>query len=84
MIPTDADSYDKYTFLHAASHKAGALTFSSSLNYAYQKNNFATTGQGLSMLNSLYQTPRDISIIGLEDQNDPFNTWDIIIPSTEL
>ena len=50
------------------------MTFSSSLNYAYQKNNFATTGQGLSMLNSLYQTPRDISIIGLEDQNDPFNT----------
>ena len=74
MIPTDADSYDKYTFSARGSHKAGALTFSSSLNYAYQKNNFATTGQGLSMLNSLYQTPRDISIIGLEDQNDPFNT----------
>ena len=74
MITTDTDRYDKYTFSARGSHKAGALTFSSSLNYAYQKNNFATTGQGLSMLNSLYQTPRDISIIGLEDQNDPFNT----------
>lgn len=74
MIPTDADSYDKYTFSARGSHKVGNLTFSSSLNYSYQQNNFATTGQGLSMLNSIYQTPRDVSIIGLEDQNDPFNT----------
>jgi TonB-linked SusC/RagA family outer membrane protein len=74
MIPTDADSYKKYTFSARGSHKAGALTFSTSLNYAYQRNKFATTGQGLSMLNSLYQTPRDISVISLQDQNDPFNT----------
>lgn len=74
MIPTDADSYDKYTFSARGSHKVKSLTFSSSVNYAYQKNSFATTGQGLSMYNSVMQTPRDISIIGLEDQNDPFNT----------
>ncbi|MFV0588026.1 SusC/RagA family TonB-linked outer membrane protein [Bacteroides reticulotermitis] len=74
MLPTDADSYDKYTFSARGSHKTGNLTFSSALNYAYQKNKFATTGQGLSMLNSLYQSPRDVSIIGLEDQSDPFNT----------
>lgn len=74
MIPTDADSYNKYTFSARGSHKMGALTFSSSLNYSYQKNKFATTGQGLTMLNSLYQTPRDISIIGLKNQDDIFNT----------
>ncbi|KXT40280.1 SusC/RagA family TonB-linked outer membrane protein [Bacteroides intestinalis] len=74
MIPTDADSYDKYTFSARGSHKVGNLTFSSSLNYSFQKNDFATTGQGLSMLNSIYQTPRDVSIIGLQDMNDPFNT----------
>lgn len=74
MIPTDADSYDKYTFSARGSHKVGNLTFSSSLNYAYQKNSFVTTGQGTtSMYNSIMQTPRDISIIGLKDLDDPFN-----------
>lgn len=74
MIPTDADSYDKYTFSARGSHKAGNLTFSTSLNYAYQKNSFVTTGQGTTtMYNSIMQTPRDISIIGLKDLNDPFN-----------
>lgn len=74
MIPTDADSYDKYTFSARGSHKTGNLTFSTSLNYAMQQNDFATTGQGLSMYNNVMQTPRDISIIGLKDLNDPFNT----------
>ncbi|WP_300725828.1 SusC/RagA family TonB-linked outer membrane protein [uncultured Bacteroides sp.] len=74
MIPTDADSYDKYTFSARGSHKIKNLTFSSSVNYAYQKNSFATTGQGLSMYNSVMQTPRDISLISMEDQSDPFNT----------
>ena len=74
MIPTDADSYDKYTFSARGSHKIGNLTFSSSLNYAYQENKFATTGQGLSMINSLWQTPRDIDVRWMENQDDPFNT----------
>lgn len=74
MIPTDADSYDKYTFSARGSHKIGNLTFSSSLNYAYQDNKFATTGQGLSMANSLWQTPRDINIESMADLDDPFNT----------
>lgn len=74
MIPTDADSYDKYTFSARGSHTTGNLTFSTSVNYAFQQNSFATTGQGLSMYNSIMQTPRDISIIGLADLNDPFNT----------
>lgn len=75
MIPTDADSYDKYTFSARGSHKTGKITFSSALNYANQHNSFASTGQGeSSMYNAIMQTPRDISIIGLKDLNDPFNT----------
>ncbi|WP_353331647.1 SusC/RagA family TonB-linked outer membrane protein [Bacteroides sedimenti] len=74
MLPTSADTYDKYTFSARGSHKVNNLTLSSSVNYASQRNKFATTGQGFSMLNSLYQTPRDISIIGLKDLNDPFNS----------
>ena len=74
MIPTDADSYDKYTFSGRGSYTIGKLKFSTSLNYSTQKNKFATTGQGLSMLNSIYQIPRDINISGLSDLDDPFNT----------
>ena len=75
MIPTKADSYDKYTFSVRGSHKVNKITFSTALNYAYQKNSFASTGQQeSSMYNAIMQTPRDISIIGLKDLNDPFNT----------
>lgn len=46
-----------------------------SANYAYQKNNFVTTGQKTgSMYNAIMQTPRDISIVEMKDLNDPFNT----------
>lgn len=74
MLPGKADTYDKYTFSARGGHKIGNLTLSSSVNYASQRNQFSTTGQGLSMINSLYQTPRDISLIGQKDLDDPFNS----------
>ncbi|MDP4278338.1 MAG: SusC/RagA family TonB-linked outer membrane protein, partial [Bacteroidota bacterium] len=76
LLPTDADTYDKYTFSFRGSHTVDKLKVSTAINYADQQNNFATTGQGLTMINSLYQVPRDISIVGLKDLNDPFNTTD--------
>lgn len=76
IIPTKADTYDKYTFSTRGSYKVKDLTLSSSINYTTQKNNFAQTGQGLTMINSIYQVPRDISIISLKDQTDPFNQMD--------
>jgi TonB-linked SusC/RagA family outer membrane protein len=75
IIPTNADTYTKYTVSGRGSHRAGNLTFSTSLNYAYQKNNFVTTGQKTgSMYNSIMQTPRDISIVEMKDLSNPFNT----------
>jgi TonB-linked SusC/RagA family outer membrane protein len=75
IIPTNADSYKKYTFSARGSHKINNLTFSSSLNYAYQKNKFVQTGQGFeNMYNSIMQTPRDIAIVELKDLSNPFNT----------
>lgn len=75
IIPTDADSYNKYTFSGRASHKIKNVTLSMSANYAYQKNNFVSTGQQAgSMYNCIMQTPRDISIAELKDLNNPFNT----------
>ena len=75
IIPTNADSYTKYTFSANGSHKVKNLTISTALNYAYQKNSFVTTGQGGgSMYNAIMQTPRDISIAELKDLSNPFNT----------
>jgi len=75
IIPTNADSYTKYTFSANGSHKVKDLTISTALNYAYQKNSFVTTGQGGgSMYNAIMQTPRDISIAELKDLSNPFNT----------
>ncbi|MBQ4483538.1 MAG: SusC/RagA family TonB-linked outer membrane protein [Prevotella sp.] len=73
IIPTDADSYKKYTFSARGSHKIKNVTLSTSLNYAYQQNDFVTTGQGNgSMYNAIMQTPRDISIAELKDLSNPF------------
>ncbi len=75
IIPTSADKYDKYTFSARASHTQGHVTFSTSLNYAFQRNKFVTTGQKAgSMYNSIMQTPRDIAIVEMKDLNNPFNT----------
>ena len=75
IIPTNADSYTKYTFTANASQKVKDFTISANLNYAFQKNKFVTTGQGGgSMYNAIMQTPRDISIVELKDLDDPFNT----------
>ena len=75
IIPTNADSYTKYTFTANGSQKVKDVTISTALNYAYQKNSFVTTGQGgSSMYNAIMQTPRDISIAEMKDLSDPFNT----------
>jgi TonB-linked SusC/RagA family outer membrane protein len=76
ILPTDADTYDRYTFATRASHTKGNLKLSSNVNYSTSVNKFAPTGQGFTMVNSLYQMARDISIVGLKDLNDPFNTPD--------
>ena len=75
IIPTSKDSYDKYTFSARGSHKTGNVTFSTSMNYAYQKNSFVTAGQQEnSMYNAIMQTPRDISIVECMDLENVFNT----------
>ena len=75
IIPTSKDSYDKYTFSARGSHKTGAVTFSTSMNYAWQKNSYVNSGQQEhSMYNAIMQTPRDIAIVQGKDLSNIFNT----------
>lgn len=74
ILPTSADTYDKYTFSFRGDYKIKDLTVTADVNYSYQRNKFAQTGQGLNMINDLYQSARDISFQDLKDLSDPFNT----------
>lgn len=74
ILPTSADTYDKYTFSFRGDYKIKDLTVTADVNYSSQRNKFSQTGQGLNMSNDIYQTPRDISFQDLKDLNDPFNT----------
>ena len=74
IIPENSDTYTKYTVSARGSHREGNFTFSTSLNYAFQRNHFVTTGQKTgSMYNSIMQTPRDIAIVEMKDLDNPFN-----------
>ncbi len=75
VFPTRADAYNKYTFSTNGSYRVNnKLTFSSTVNYSYQKNNFISTGQRLNPIYALYNVPRDVSITAQKDLSDPFNT----------
>lgn len=75
IIPLDKDTYKKMTVSARGSQRVKNVTVSTSVNYAFQRNNFVSTGQGTgSMYNAVMQTPRDISLAELKDLNNPFNT----------
>ena len=75
LVPTDADTYDRYTYsLNVTREMTEKFSINTNLKYAHQRNQYSPTGQGLTMINSIYQTPRDISLIGFEDyETDPFD-----------
>jgi TonB-linked SusC/RagA family outer membrane protein len=75
-IPTDADSYRRYTLSSNASHKANKLTISTSINVSSEKNKVSPTGQDNSIYRSLNEIATDISIVDLKDLNNKFNTAD--------
>ncbi|MDR0560134.1 MAG: SusC/RagA family TonB-linked outer membrane protein [Prevotellaceae bacterium] len=75
-IPTDADSYNRYTIASNASHKTKRVTLSSSFNFSYEKNKVSPTGQDNSIYRSLNEIATDISIVDLKDFYNKFNNLD--------
>ena len=76
-IPTDADSYNRYTIglnnIYKANNK---LTASVTFNTSVERNKTAPTGQDNSIFRSLYEIPTELSIVDLKDLNNKFNTLD--------
>ena len=75
-IPTDADSYNRYTIATNASHKANKLTMSTAVNFSIEKNQVSPTGQDNSIYRALNEIATDISIADLKDYNYKFNNLD--------
>jgi TonB-linked SusC/RagA family outer membrane protein len=76
-IPTDHDSYKRYTMAATGSHKGKKLTLSSSINVSSETTNSVPTGQGASLYRSLNEIGTDVSIVDLKNyKNDKFNTLD--------
>jgi TonB-linked SusC/RagA family outer membrane protein len=76
-IPTDDDSYDRYTIGINASHKAtNRLTVSTAFNFATERNEVAPTGQDNSIYRSLNEISTGLSIVDLKDINSKFNNLD--------
>lgn len=76
VIPTDADSYDRFTVSANGSHKTDKLELSSSINFSNEHNRSVPSGQGTSVFRSILEIAEDISVVDLEDYNSKYNNLD--------
>jgi len=75
-VPTNIDSYNRYTIATNASHKTNKVLVSTAFNFSIEKNSAAPTGQDNSIYRSLNEIATDISIVDLKDYNNKFNNLD--------
>lgn len=76
VIPTDADSYDRYTISTNGSHKTDKLEVSTSVNFSNEQTKSVPSGQGTSVFRSLWEIPEDISVVDLKDYHNKYNNLD--------
>ena len=75
IMPSDADSYQRNTLAFRSSYEAAQwLKVSSSVNFATAKTDVVGSYQGTSVIDGLYEMPRDISIVDMKDLSNAFNT----------
>jgi len=74
IMPTDADSYQRNNIsLRGASKFLKIFTGSASLNYIRKDTRAVESGQEQTVLDGVWQTPRDISLVDMEDYQNKFN-----------
>ena len=75
IIPGDNDTYKRNTIAYRGSYQAtNWFKLSSSVNFAKSKTNTVATFQGASMIDGIYEFPRDLSLVDRQDLSSPFNT----------
>lgn len=74
VIPTDNDSYKRNTIALRGSYKPQKwVKISSSMNFATYKTKAVGAYQGTSVIDGIYEMPRNISTSALKDLSSPFN-----------
>ncbi|MDO6803698.1 SusC/RagA family TonB-linked outer membrane protein [Wenyingzhuangia sp. 1_MG-2023] len=76
VMPTDSDSYTRYTLSTKASQQIKKLKVSSAMNFSKQKISVVPSGQGTSLVRSVNEIANDISIVDLKDYNNKYNNLD--------
>lgn len=74
IIPGNKDTYKRHTIAARGSFEATKfLKLSSSLNFSRSNTNTVASMQGTSMIDGLYEFPRDLSLVDHKDLSSPFN-----------
>jgi TonB-linked SusC/RagA family outer membrane protein len=77
IMPSPSDAYKRNNIaLRGTTKFLKIFTSSASLNYVRKDSKFVITGQDQSVLDAVWQTPRDINIVDLKDYNNKFNNVD--------
>ncbi|MDR0939100.1 MAG: SusC/RagA family TonB-linked outer membrane protein [Mediterranea sp.] len=75
IIPSDADSYTRNTISYRGDYEATKwLKVSSSINFAKTSTDLVGSFQGTSVVDGVYEMPRDINIPDMQDLSNPFYT----------
>lgn len=75
IMPSDQDSYKRNTFAFRNTYQANDwLKLSSSVNFARSSTDAVGAFQGTSVIDGLYELPRDVSLLDKKDLSSPFNT----------
>lgn len=75
IMPKDYDTFERNTIAFRSSYEAAKwMRISSSVNFARSNTDAVGTFQGTSVIDGLYEMPRDISIVDMKDTSSPFNT----------
>ena len=77
IMPGNSDSYKRNTIALRGSTKFGEKwNVNGSLNFIRKDMKFVPTGQDQSVMDAIWQTPRDISLVDQKDYNNKFNNVD--------
>ena len=75
VMPGNKDTYQRHTFAFRGSYEPVKwFKVSSSVNFARSKTDIVDTYQGTSVIDGLYEFPRDLSLVDHQDLTSPFNT----------
>jgi len=74
IMPSKSDAYTRNNIAVKGSAKfLKIFSVSGTMNYVRKDSRFVITGQDQSVLDAIWQTPRDINIVDLKDYHNKFN-----------